>query len=141
MNLVVSFPQQSHPFTVCLENNSILGRSPINSTILSLISSGFLECSLKGERTTWLTLFDFLFSLPLNPKTQISAFALVQLPSPKKGFPLFLLVLIQVKATVVYLNPHFFTVSNASGSIGKVTQRNKAQLSAAILSMGKLWIS
>jgi hypothetical protein len=47
-----------------------------------------------------------------------------------------LFVLIQLNATVTYLKPHFFTVSRASGSIGNVTQRNRAQSLSANLSIG-----
>lgn len=59
-----SFPQQSQPSTDCLANNSIRETSPHNSTILSLISSGFWLCLLIMLKTTCETLWDCVFHPP-----------------------------------------------------------------------------
>ena len=49
MSFSHSLPQVSHPFALSLANNSILGKSPKRSTILSLVTPGFLECLAIGS--------------------------------------------------------------------------------------------
>ena len=80
--LSTSFPHASQPGTRCLANSSTLGRSPINSTIFSLVSSGFLLCASSGEMINWWTRADLRLGCPLTPSRQISAFPLVQNPRP-----------------------------------------------------------
>jgi hypothetical protein len=50
------------------------GKSQNNSVILSLASSGFLLCSLRGDIIIDDTLFDIGFIFPLIHIKQISAF-------------------------------------------------------------------
>ncbi len=78
-----SFPQISHPSFLSLANNSILGISPQNSTILFLTESGFLLCFPLGSiitlETELLTFGDF----PLTPIKHTSALDFVYHPTPK----------------------------------------------------------
>src|SRR6185312_7852108 len=74
--------------------------------------------------------------LPLVASNTISSFARVQLPIPMKYVP-FLFFLIQVKALVLYVNPHAFMTSNASWINGYVAHKNRTQSSSAIVWTGR----
>src|SRR4030067_2344790 len=73
----ISLPHKSHPSTFCLANSSILGISPISSTILVLIMSGFFECPSLGSMITLDTKFDLISGLPFIANKQTSLFDFV----------------------------------------------------------------
>ena len=62
------------------------GKSQNNSVILSLASSGFLLCSLRGDIIIDDTLFDIGFIFPLIHIKQISAFDFCVVSHNKNGF-------------------------------------------------------
>ena len=77
-----SFPQTSQPSVFCRAKSSIRGTSPISSTILSLVISGFLLCCSTGEMINWCTDAELRFGFPFFASRHTSAFPLVQNPSP-----------------------------------------------------------
>src|SRR6478752_256508 len=89
--LSTSLPQISHPSFGVLQNNSTFGRSPSNSTIRFLTSSGFRLCISLSASTNWLTLWLLinLCALPLVASKHISLPFKVHLPIKQTCFPLF----------------------------------------------------
>lgn len=81
----ISSPQLSQPSALFLANNSILGKSPTNSIILSLTQSGFCEWLRTGLKTSCDTFGLILLGLPLIANKQGSLLALVHLPNPKNN--------------------------------------------------------
>lgn len=109
-------------------NNSIRGRSPKPCVIRLRTSSGFFECFVRSAITSCFTLLStlYLFGCPRTPSKHSSTLPIVHLPKFEIGL-LFLLTLDQQKATVLYVNPHAFMVSIASGSCGDTAHKNKMQ--------------
>ena len=137
----ISSPKLSHPFTLSLANSSIRGNSPHNSTIRSLISAGFLLCSIILASHICDTDFDTRLGCPFVPIKHTSEFERVQNPSPIKYVFFFLFLFTQLKPHVLYLNPHLSITSIPSFRHGNVIHKNKIQSLSAILSTGRAIIS
>lgn len=146
-----SFPHRSHPSAFLLANISRRGKSPINSTIRPLTSSGFRLCSRNGEYTTCRTPAFALLGFPRTPIKQNSVFLIVQNPMPGLSSSLSLgknenwstsfLVFNQTNPIVLYSNPHAFITRKHSRRRGHVPHRNSVQSLFATLRTSNAQIS